>query len=71
MSASSEVSIIKGAMNLMSKKTGGCITFVPKKSTHKNYIHIENGQGCNSYVSRISKSKLPILVFSLTIYFIS
>lgn len=48
-------------MNLMSTKTGGCITFVPKKSTDKNYIHIKNGQGCNSYVSLILK--LPIFVF--------
>ena len=42
---------IKAAMDLITSKTGGCITFVPQTSASANWIKIRNLDGCWSYVS--------------------
>jgi hypothetical protein len=36
-------------MDILSSKTDRCITFVPR-TTENNFVSIEPGQGCNSYV---------------------
>jgi len=43
---------IRAAMDLITLKTGGCITFVPR-TTQGAYLSIINGDGCWSYIGQI------------------
>ena len=49
-----QIDLILFSMNEMTTKTGGCITFVPRDSSHTNWITIKNGAGCNSAVMKIT-----------------
>jgi hypothetical protein len=52
----SEISLIKAAMAMITSKTGGCITFVPRVS-QANWIQIRKLSGCWSYIGMISYMK--------------
>lgn len=45
-----EIATIKQAMEMLSSKTGRCITFVPRTAEHTTWIKIISGSGCWSYV---------------------
>ncbi|KAG1667125.1 Zinc metalloproteinase nas-15 [Nymphon striatum] len=56
--SSSERTRIAGAMDVYHSKT--CIKFVPKSSQHSNWISLEKGSGCSSYVGMSSRGEQQV-----------
>jgi hypothetical protein len=48
--ASAEIAVILSGMQLITDKTGGCITFRAKRRNDLYWIDITKGNGCYSYV---------------------
>ena len=48
--ATIEKNLILKAMNLITTKTNGCISFVEKNSSDENWLIIVNNRNCNSRV---------------------
>ncbi len=59
----SQLRTIREGMDMVTSKTGGCITFVPKTSAHTNWIKISSLGDCSSYVSQMLKELYFLEVF--------
>lgn len=55
-----QIDLILFSMNEMTTKTGGCITFVPRTSLHRNWITIRNGAGCNSFLGMLARGSQTV-----------
>lgn len=65
--SSSELATIRHAMDLITSKTGQCITFVPR-TTETNYIRIKRLSGCYSYVGNIKRGEQEVSLGNGCVY---
>lgn len=59
-SLSSISTLIHTAMDTITKQTGNCIKFAAR-TNQANYVHLQNGNGCNSYVGMIGGKQITNL----------
>jgi hypothetical protein len=60
---SAEIAVILSGMQLITAKTGGCITFRAKRRSDLYWIDITKGNGCYSYVIKFINFVHPCTSF--------